>query len=1292
MYDIDYKKYTEKKEVQNEISAWIDNELINHIDYSAFNIIVSPLHSSNSFFLKSVIEQGFKGNCRLINLKFHNSYRDEVRSRLEFITNEYRHLKALGMADNLHTYFVDDCIIEGSTLQRSKQFLYMLLSEYGFEISKLPLYKGIILLANRSSYDTINNLLPGRVEDDFHYFVRVNVPSFNSRNGKCPACDLAEKYRLSHKQASTFLLAGEYRRLYNKHTGKTDLEYEKWLDNNSRKEKNYTIRFSYWLYYAVCKAKDGYGIADINGNIKLFADNDKTVKPEFSYLEFLFTDFNLDQILGGLDNPDFEKYFSPLGTDKETYEKRLYYLRSIVEKHIIDERSYERMICTHDLFMAREKVLSDSIGKIKDTQEYEELLRENIIKMMEQRLKVITQIAEKSKLSARTINWLKTEWIISYCKVISRKQPGQYYHLRNAIYNILSDVLDCVLYDSKMHKDVSFIAEMCSVMPTDRCSKKAMPDMTYRLFITVIRRVSAMYSNYLINHLKDVFEWFEKMEKQINCQDEYANFFESEKTRRIYSQMVTVPSKQDFEFDIARLIKWISVSGLDDSKSYSIEKLLTEKLDTFSTSNECDKIAYLENTSIIYSGIRKLSLGCSNEMHTSEEIYDYIKQTLENAIPVKASPNQYYEMNPYKTFLQFMDCRTEYKAGFEKQFYRIIANQVLLFKRLCSLEAISNRIVNPYDYVHICNYIKNIMHYHQCVIASGHEKVCILATSDIHKNYLENNLNEGVLYEIIDRYYQKREQFSLQTIVQKYKIGKTAEVFVLPVTFDEKNDSGTFIILYKNPVSSDEIEQEDFCLKDLWNLRNVLFIRDRLEHVLHRDLDQLHNMIDSYHYIEKISKSEIATIMHISDLHISVQEALKLKTRIETLSIKETPDLLLITGDVINGNYSAAGLKEAYSSAESVIKALVKQIWSLKDEDEEYIRSDWKKRILISLGNHDYASMNELKAQNKKRVTTAGTPGALGDIMIKHSYFIHFVHKLLGTDIDTLIKFDMNRIVNYKSLGISVVNLNSNSNVNPLKTNKVRINRKEVDELFKHSTHQPLLVYMIHHTPLYDIDYIDDVYYLGNSTLIEKARIAIEKHGLKVPADQEVNNVWVKLIKSLSADFQRDVFSLSPEKQKALLKEIIDLYKSYDEKNYIENNIDEFLYYCNSDDAATDDKCRHIKYAIEEQLYSTKMDTDNFKAFCEEHFADLRKKTDNLRFFILGGHTHQARTLTDHFTGVFDKCEGIFETGKFFGKTLNYYTLSINTDKLDFTSVGETPVKKDLSNSMIKEIMDKPIF
>ena len=69
----------------------------------------------------------------------------------------------------------------------------------------------------------------------------------------------------------------------------------------------------------------------------------------------------------------------------------------------------------------------------------------------------------------------------------------------------------------------------------------------------------------------------------------------------------------------------------------------------------------------------------------------------------------------------------------------------------------------------------------------------------------------------------------------------------------------------------------------------------------------------------------------------------------------------------------------------------------------------------------------------------------------------------------------------------------------------------------------------------------------------------------------------------------------------------------------------------------------------------------------------------------------QRHTGEHIFTGVFDKCEGVFEAGKFFNTSLNYYTLAINTDKFDFISEGETPVKKALTNSMIKEIMDKPL-
>ena len=68
-----------------------------------------------------------------------------MRSRLEFITEEYKQLKMLGSNVKIHTYFVDDCIIEGSTLQRSKQFLYLLFNDSGMDLDSMQIYKGIIL-------------------------------------------------------------------------------------------------------------------------------------------------------------------------------------------------------------------------------------------------------------------------------------------------------------------------------------------------------------------------------------------------------------------------------------------------------------------------------------------------------------------------------------------------------------------------------------------------------------------------------------------------------------------------------------------------------------------------------------------------------------------------------------------------------------------------------------------------------------------------------------------------------------------------------------------------------------------------------------------------------------------------------------------------------------------------------------------------------------------------------------------------------------------------------------------
>lgn len=90
--------------------------------------------------------------------------------------------------------------------------MHMLLQDSALDAGKVNLYKGIILLSNRSSYEVIQNFLPGHVKDSFFYFVRLNIPPYNVYNGMCPGCELVETYDLMHRRSSTHEIAEEYER------------------------------------------------------------------------------------------------------------------------------------------------------------------------------------------------------------------------------------------------------------------------------------------------------------------------------------------------------------------------------------------------------------------------------------------------------------------------------------------------------------------------------------------------------------------------------------------------------------------------------------------------------------------------------------------------------------------------------------------------------------------------------------------------------------------------------------------------------------------------------------------------------------------------------------------------------------------------------------------------------------------------------------------------------------------------------------------------------------------------
>lgn len=327
-------------------------------------------------------------------------------------------------------------------------------------------------------------------------------------------------------------------------------------------------------------------------------------------------------------------------------------------------------------------------------------------------------------------------------------------------------------------------------------------------------------------------------------------------------------------------------------------------------------------------------------------------------------------------------------------------------------------------------------------------------------------------------------------------------VLDLPVTPETKGKSEWIYIVFQYP---QQIPDKEALIR---RTRNMLFIRKKiLEHcVAHMYLLLMAQR--TYHYIPCLNMSENMAgarirLLHLTDLHLqpgNCDAAMQFAEHIYGLDKsdargkkqsllkdpggsqdKQTPlvDLLAITGDVVQANYSAGLLEQNYALAEKFIRFLAAKLWKTK---EGYVRADWQKRIIITPGNHDYASMNELQAEpipGVKRAVGVGYPARNeGGPMVKFAYYINFINQLFRTDVNMLIHNQLNEVRCYRQLGLTVLSINSVSEAGPLRTNKVLMNPLKGKELI-HATDLknqfPLL--LTHHTPNYDIDYLMDRYW-----------------------------------------------------------------------------------------------------------------------------------------------------------------------------------------------------------------------
>lgn len=711
------------------------------------------------------------------------------------------------------------------------------------------------------------------------------------------------------------------------------------------------------------------------------------------------------------------------------------------------------------------------------------------------------------------------------------------------------------------------------------------------------------------------------------------------------------------------------MSGYDDSKCFLIETKLAdiinkEKDDTELTCKDgAYMIAFLENTQVIYEGVERLLEGmscCEDATETCKRVKSAMRGVIDLEEEHESVGDEYIKTNMNRYFFQFMDMRKCYTDRCNSHLQYKYANMCCYMQKIKELSTRKDTVDDPYDYEKICNYIRDIMGYELCMLLYTDVKVHQLALSSVESEYVRKGLSMSKISEIINQFKENACNEHMHAIYKTVQLYEDCNNKYLVIHVPIYQNS-IYVLLCSKISGVESIETRHLAIlqpldyETLWNVRNVLFLSYQLKMILARDMIALKTMFRRYDYVEAINKN-VCRILHISDLHVSKQKKCDLLQKIENWDNQECNkcDLLLITGDVIDGSYNATGLTDNYNAAIEVIKEIIIKIWGIKNGRGTYVRSDWKKRIVISAGNHDYASMNELEALNQHRTTLSGKiSDSKGDTMIKYSYFIIFLHRLLGTDIDDILVHDLNETIRYDRLHTTVVNINTSSGANPYRTNKVQIDNKAVAQVLMEKEHddkmasgsggQHNVIYMMHHTPLYKIDYLADSYRLSND-LLSAAQTILENESITLDA----HKVWINLVAGVVNQLEEIGIPGECEKledAKGLMKKMLDEFFKVDKALYEEIGLFDLQYAMGveSDVICTDDRHHKILSKLKEKIELSDIDQKKYIDVTKNLFDKERNN-----FLIIGGHTHRTAKFNDRFCGVLENCKGVIEIAKFF--------------------------------------------
>ena len=1257
---IDAEKYYDK--CADEIQSWLNQigKTIHALDAQEPDIciVLTPFKEETIPFVHDICKILFSGKqIFILQLDSRDLYRENIRTKYRNIisTIEGKNPETVGV------YFIDQIIVNGGNFRRLWGMAQTLLAEADCTKQEVD---GIFTLINRNPKDKIREMISS--PEHYYAFVHLAIPNFRMDSTGCPICALQRQYQLMEKRSATNWLAKRYRGLENKHMLRSLEEYQAAEKAEMLGRHGYYKWMKQWVYHHLKVANNGEVFQSIEKKQQLafnkltnFPPNEGTEADAFCDSYEAWT-----QQIRGICIESFSK-------EKEREEEQIALLRKA-----IDERNYMRLWCTH--------------------RAYSELDQKKPVTKAAAIALILQLICDEiRKVSGPYCKDKRAEWLISYVKVLSRDLLGKYWIVKSAMFDIMKALIEAMLVEpgnrenyqvqwdrgdaetaerlEHLLKDVVFpdLRDKPNYQNKTNRTRALSAQVQYQLMVTLVKRLSAMQSTYLLQEetILKLIRGFARIQSKHYCYPNYDTDELCEKCAKTrYFHLNEVPNNKKFAERLLQFVKWTSMSGKDESKDFLTEKTIEKLLKSEKLHEEASGLNtaiiydviwafYVENNSVIYSGMERWAKTVENV--PEKEWPGEVRAKLENAEKDRRN-------NALFSMLNFM------KQATNKVEQSVLEQQIIamltLFVKLDNLEKrvkADNTLDNdklPYELEEVCNAMNEIM---DCVesriVYRQGNQTKQLAASSIAIDAFDTVWKMSEILELIRAKSKTADEDESEETGKveyswwdgdAYCVKKGDSKIHVRVRLEIPRDQARekpieiFLLFRDCDIQLDESDRDKnnryIRYIDLfYRLRNILFLRSTLVTVLQRKLFTLMHCYDEYDYISCLDDSD--RIMHISDLHATKKMEENIKSYLQSnMPGKDNNNplkasLLVITGDVAQGAPNASAFWANYRAAEQIIKEIAKWCFCSGSFGKQVVKHDWRKRIVIIPGNHDYVSTSDLSTTinaNRSTGTSQVIDTENGSTMSKFGYYIDFIRELLDININDLIENGLTELRNYTNLKTRIISLNSCAKANALKTNKVGVNPIFIDRLesalkqdAERGETELNTIILVHHGPECKINYVHDTY--QHPYLLEcEIENFLEKEKKRESLKDAINGIG-----ELEESNKRELIKLylandSIEREKTVTLQKVEWNRYLAAIQRERENTQAAKYIRESENAdQSNDYYMKLKYEMEKDKEVSQKDAAEFQTQCGRIVYAVDKYC-----VYLSGHTHITRS--DKVTGA----------------------------------------------------------